>query len=438
MNKEMKEILSSAYREFLKIPYAILEIFKDFYGEERVDLYGTITEEEFILYLDNTPMADIIRNFTGLEAAPLNYSEYYRKYPNPEILSSFANDKVTTITSNMEYIKYLPYILPFVTPSQSDNFGILVHFPKVRVENEYGKGVDVEDYWILTPINIEGVGSGWFFMQRSTYELSHMQSDYMHSHVNGIDFEDIQSFRSVCTGTGPINRTMSSLAVSFDESLWQLYCLELERFIKTESISGGPYRRLENIGKTSEDLKISKFTFSRNSTPSRGYFNHKLFAEFTQYLCKSNVLKFKFVNGCYGLAHSFIDTVLIISNSFIEWYNAKYAKDPSLESSRILMREGVISNALISDNAIYFKSDNDRPIEYYTELEGEELFTFKGKPVRLVIKNIDNSIKNTSTILALQHIEFIVRLILTLLNCDYGNSKKTNSGIDKGKTRYRL
>lgn len=255
------------------------------------------------------------------------------------------------------------------------------------------------------------------------------------SHVSGIDMGDF-NFRKVCTGDGPINRTMSSLAVSFDESLWQLYCLELERFVKTESISGGPYRRLENIGRTSASSE-NGLMFKRFKLPT-AILSNDLLTEFLQYLFKSNILKFKFVNGCYGLAHSFIETVILISNCFIEWYNDKYRKDATLLPFDALKEANVLKQVVISENNMYYVSNNFKPVEYYENYNGQELFKFKGNPVCLNITDLADASRNDSTILSLEYIEPCVRTILTLLNCDYGNSKKTNSGIDKGKTRFEI
>lgn len=182
MNEEIKELLLLAYRELLEIPYKVLEIFSDFYGEERVDFYSVITENEFLHYLSHASMLDIMKGFNYNYGIPaFKNTSYYVRHPNPQIYSDFIDDAHKPIAENAEYVKkYIPYLLPFINPTLQDDFGIIVHFPKVKVENEYGRSVDVEDYWVVSYITKEGQSKGWFKMNRSTYSLIHLQSDYMH------------------------------------------------------------------------------------------------------------------------------------------------------------------------------------------------------------------------------------------------------------------
>lgn len=252
------------------------------------------------------------------------------------------------------------------------------------------------------------------------------------SHVSGIDFEF--KFRSVCTGSGPINNTMSSLTVGFDEPIWQLFCLELERYMGTESLSGGPYRRMESIGANGNN--------SRNNFPieqlniSKEYFTKELSSKFLDYLFTNNILKFNYRNGSYGLAYTFTDTVLTISNAFIDWYNDEYRKAPNMPSVYELQSDGILKQVIIANGAI-FDPDSNASGDY-SRYVGTKVLTFKGKDVNLVINGLATGARNTSTILGINVVREYVCAILKLLNYEYGNSKKTKSGIDKKKTRFTL
>lgn len=430
MNEELKQKIEALYRELLELPRAVTDIFNDFYGEERVDLQP-ISLGDFIDLLETNNMYKII----GGDPSNLGNTQYYRGHPNAELLNTFRRtaSRLSLVTSEDIFDRHVSYMKEFIGNRWFIDIPIIVHFPHVTIRNEYDRTVEVDNLWANVPVTWEGKGKGWFKMNRSEYDVVHMQSDYMHSHVGGIDFDF--KFRSVCTGSGPINNTMSSLTVGFDEPIWQLFCLELERYMGTESLSGGPYRRMENIGANGSNMR-DNFSMEQFSYVSNNRFSMETSNEFLDYLFASNVLKFNYRNGSYGLAHTFADTVLTISNAFIDWYNAKYRTTCNIPAIEDLRGDGIIKKAIIANGAIY--DPNSNASRDYSQYVGRKVLTFKGHDVNLVINGLANSARNVSTILNLDIIREYVWVILELLNCEYGNSKKAKSGIDKKKTRFTL
>jgi hypothetical protein len=430
MNEELKQKVETLYRELLELPMAVTEIFNDFYGEERVDLQP-MSLEEFIYELGRTEMQDIVGGGSGTFAE----SSYMRSHRDEHLIVSYSNRMYShVLTERIDiFDRYAPYMKEFIGNKWFIDIPIIVHFPHVTIRNEYDRTVEVDNLWAKVPVTWEGKGRGWFKMNRSEYDVVHMQSDYMHSHVSGIDFDF--KFRSVCTGSGPINNTMSSLTVGFDEPIWQLFCLELERYIGTESLTGGPYRRMENIGANGSNMR-DNFSMEQTSYASSNYFLMETSNEFLDYLLASNVLKFNYRNGSYGLAHTFTDTVLTISNAFINWYNAKYRATSNTPDADTLREGGIIKEAIIANGAIY--DPNSNASRDYSQFVGRKVLTFKGQDVNLVINGLSNGVRNVSTILNVEIIREYVWAILELLNCEYGNSKKAKSGIDKKKTRFAL
>lgn len=430
MNEELKQKIEALYRELLELPRAVTEIFNDFYGEERVDLQP-ISLEEFIYELGRTEMQDIVGGGSSTFAG----SSYMRSHRDEHLIVSYSNRMYShVLTEHIDiFDRYAPYMKEFIGNKWFTDIPIIVHFPHVTIRNEYDRTVEVDNLWAKVPVTWEGKGRGWFKMNRSEYDVVHMQSDYMHSHVNGIDFDF--KFRSVCTGSGPINNTMSSLTVGFDEPIWQLFCLELERYMGTESLSGGPYRRMENIGANGSN-KRDNFPIEQNNYISNEYFTKELSSKFLDYLFTNNILKFNYRKGSYGLAHTFTDTVLTISNAFIDWYNDEYRKAPNMPALYDLQGDGVLKQAIIANGAIF--DPNSNASRDYSQYVGRKVLTFKGHDVNLVINGLANGARNVSTILNLDIIREYVWAILELLNCEYGNSKKAKSGIDKKKTRFTL
>lgn len=430
MNEELKQKVETLYRELLELPRAVTEIFNDFYGEERVDLQP-ISLEDFISVLNEYSMYDLV----GGSASTFATSSYMRSNHNEDIISDFRNTmhRYPVTESVAIFDRFVPYMKEFIGNRWFVDIPIIIHFPHVTIRNEYDRTIEVDNLWAKVPVTWEGKGKGWFKMNRSEYDVVHMQSDYMHSHVSGIDFDF--KFRSVCTGSGPINNTMSSLTVGFDEPIWQLFCLELERYMGTESLTGGPYRRMENIGANGSNMR-DNFSMEQISYVSNNQFSMETSNEFLDYLLASNVLKFNYRNGSYGLAHTFADTVLTISNAFIDWYNAKYRTTCNIPAIEDLRGDGIIKEAIIANGAIY--DPNSNASRDYSQYVGRKVLTFKGHDVNLVINGLANGARNVSTILNLDIIREYVWAILELLNCEYGNSKKAKSGIDKKKTRFTL
>lgn len=429
MNEELKQKIEALYRELLELPRAVTDIFNDFYGEERVDLQP-ISLEDFINLLETNNLYEIVGNTSNFAN-----TQYYRGHADSNLLNNFrvAAGSMSLVTNESIFDRYVNYIKEFIGNRWFIDIPIIVHFPHVTIRNEYDRTVEVDNLWAKVPVTWEGKGKGWFKMNRSEYDVVHMQSDYMHSHVSGIDFDF--KFKSVCTGSGPINNTMSSLTVGFDEPIWQLFCLELERYMGTESLSGGPYRRMENIGANSSNMR-DNFSMEQISYVSNNHFSMETSNEFLDYLLASNVLKFNYRNGSYGLAHTFADTVLTISNAFIDWYNAKYRTTYNIPAIEDLRGDGIIKEAIIANGAIY--DPNSNASRDYSQYVGRKVLTFKGHDVNLVINGLANGARNVSTILNLDIIREYVWAILELLNCEYGNSKKAKSGIDKKKTRFTL
>lgn len=430
MNEELKQKIEALYRELLELPRAVTDIFNDFYGEERVDLQP-ISLEKFIYELGRTEMQDIVGGGSSTFAG----SSYMRSHRNEPLIVNYSNRMYShVLTESIEvFDRYAPYMKEFIGNKWFIEIPIIIHFPHVTIRNEYDRTVEVDNLWAKVPVTWEGKGRGWFRMNRSEYDVVHMQSDYMHSHVSGIDFDF--KFRSVCTGSGPINNTMSSLTVGFDEPIWQLFCLELERYMGTESLSGGPYRRMENIGANGSN-KRDNFPIEQDNYISNGYFTKELSSKFLDYLFTNNILKFNYRKGSYGLAHTFTDTVLTISNAFIDWYNDEYRKAPNMPDLYDLQGDGVLKQAIIANGAIFDPNSNAN--RDYSQYVGRKVLTFKGHDVNLVINGLANGARNVSTILNLDIIREYVWAILELLNCEYGNSKKAKSGIDKKKTRFTL
>lgn len=367
--------LEDIYNQIMYYPNKIYEIFCDFFGEEHVDLQNVYNKEIFY---------DILKSsYTDVEQLRLNKEACIRGYRNTVVR---------------------PYIL--------------VWFPKLKITNEYDESVEVEDLWAKINITYTGKMHYHFQLNRSTYQKSHILSDYQHSHVCGIDFS--LNFSDCCLGTGPIKNTCSSLQLDYDESLWQLFCFELSKYVQTESIAGVPYRRMSSISNSTYSTKINNFFIYRNnyglpaSEPIK-----EMFLDFTKDFLKRKLLKFNYFNDSYGLGMSFLEYIFVISNYFIEWYNEKARHNSMSMTPTELYTTSTLVKSKILNNSIYLhKNYNSSKISSIYSKLGTTMFHFKGRDVVLNIID-DSDTEDYTTILNIEIATAILNSILKTLNINY-------------------
>lgn len=379
-------VLETTYRNALEKPLRILEIFNDFFGEDKVDMQG---------------------------------------YPTlSEVESGLPDNASTAVVSR------------FISTWQSDhntNFFILVHFPHVRITNEYDRHVDINHLYAKVAFDIRGTMCGRFQLNRSDYTLLHLSNDYMHSHVSSIPLWNLSEFQTPCTGSGPINNTIASLSRDFDENLWQLFCLELERYVHVESIAGTPYHRLEGL--TPRGVRLRPIADGFNyllKFPSNNRTYVTMFAEFTKHLIDSGCLKFHYTEGQYKLAMSVTTAYITISNCFIKWYNREFAKGNRTEHTCDLIGNGVLQTCKYSNGQLMVSVGRRTNTDYYSHI-GAVMFHFKGNPVRFTISDIapTTESENDVIILTTPYIEYILTKIINVINFHYGNQRNQENSSRK-------
>ena len=430
MNGDIEVQLHSIYDELMEKPNRIREIFEDFYDADRVDMQGFLTYEEFKEKLNSVPLGEYFipdcPEVTGLDK--VNKSMVDTLWGEGAHTETLFSDSAITMV-------FLPLIKSSVGNKWFNRIFVLVHFPQVRITNEYDRFIDITHLWAKVGFNWEGKGKGYFGLNRSEYPVTQFRSNYMHSHVRCIPTEDFTCFASPCTGRGPINSTMSTLSIDFDDAIWQLFCLELDRYVRVESIAGVPYHRLEQIG--AEQLGAGTNHFSMKTLfgdyPVTDFWNDKS-ERFIKHLLESKVLSFNYQNNQYGLAMSWIEFIVAISNSFIEWYNKEYNEGTVAENYDRLINEGIIKEAVIQNGKVYY-TQNRRNISStdVSRYIGKKICTFKGRDITLNITGIISSegTDNKAVVLNLQYAELILGGILRFLNYNYGRESNTGEGSEE-------
>lgn len=311
------------------------------------------------------------------------------------------------------------------------NIFILVYFPEVTVTNENDRSTVINDLYVKICINEKGRLKNKFLFNRATYSTQEWGNNYMHSHAYSIYKSNPDIFSEVCTGSGPINATMSTLRTSSKKDIWELFCLELDRFTQVESLSGGPYHRLENLGNNTKTINLGTYTINIEPTIQECFNSFNLNSSinlnyFLNYLFKSNVIKFAFKYNSYCLGMSEKDFIIKVSNCFIEWYNKN--EFYNIHNTDYLISHNILLQCKINDKGKLVGKDSRTAINSRHPIS-RKVCTFKGKDVLLNIYVSKNN-ENFILILNTEFLSILLLRILQLINFGYGKGQS--------KSQYNL
>ena len=350
---------------FMKNILRIYDVFKDFFGEEKVDL--RIVEP---------PMDD------------------FGKLLSEESIK----EGVTEITRYWDTMIH-PYIL--------------VYFPRVKVTNEHGNFVYITELYVKVTLAAPGL-LGSIGMNRAEYTIDQFYSDYMHSHICGIPTGNFERFETPCLGAGPIQGTSYMLRskVCTNEE-WMLFCYELSKFVTVESLSGGPYRKLERITSSSERIDYIGYRRAQNLP--------KLIINFAKHLILSRKLKFAYRNGSYVLGMTSAECMILVSNEFINWCNKLSGVE---EEQKRYVRRYHMELGVVSKGHIYNTLRSPSSLEDVSEHIGKPVCTFKGMEIKLRITGGISVASAQSLFLSKNVISEILSVILEVINLKYGKNKQ--------------
>ena len=377
----MAETLQQTYNNMVARPLQVLEIFNDFFGEDKVDMQGLPSFEQA--------------------------EEHLRAEDNH------------WLTRN------------------ADNIFILVHFPRVKVTNEYDKFTYVNHLYAKVDIDIEGKLKTKFTLNRSEYTVQHFINNYMHSHICSIPTDNFEAFQIPCTGRGPINNTICSLLHDFDEDLWRLFCLELDKFVQVESIAGTPYHRLEELSDLRRGLELisGAIRYQNNLNPyhlgryRQPVLSLPVIAAFTKHLIDSNILRFTYAGEKYQLAMSCSEYYIAVSNLFINWYNREFAAGRVTASYSQLVDARILLDCKFMNGQIYKVLNYYNGNAHYSQYVGRRVCTFKGHPVTITFSDAGNTAEEDNNIVVLNNniLNYIATKLLNVINFRYGNSDETHN-----------
>lgn len=326
---------------------------------------------------------------------------------------------------------------------------LIIHYPEVTITNELGMSITVKDLWAKTRIINQGKIFNYFELTRSTFTRNEAIDGYVHSHVRTRDASDLGQFSASCLGSGPIKETIHNLhTATYNEENWMLYFVELDKYIKTESLAGGPHRRMANIyGQKTQKL----FFNSRHNTDavtytqsfirlneSRDAYNlitKEHFYDFFKYFLRNSYLPVCFTNNKYKLALSMDEFAIIVTDLFIKWAKEVIEKtglNPVTNPQCFILKVHYKNNIL-------YRETNEAGRNRETSLEevnGRLLFHFKNNPIYLNILEEDETNSNNIE-LKIVNPSIVKHLWANITNIiNYGKAK--SNSLDSCSQGFRL
>ena len=426
--KLIEEKIEELYNSLMDRPLRVLSIFNDFFGEDKVDMQGYWSLDKFKSWLKIESLATYIPD-GNIVSMNMNDWSMYKTWAITDLPRGQVEEVVSVLTDNR--------VKERIGNAKFNDIFILVHFPHVRVTNEHDKFVDINHLWAKVKVVCNGTLNGGFALNRSEYTMLHISSNYLHSHISNIPTNDFTQFQNPCTGSGPINGTISALNRDYDEDMWNMFCLELSKYVTVESVAGVPYNYLEKLGTNDMEVGVDRFITYLSPDYYGSVITPDKFKEFVRYFINSKKLKFNYVNGSYSIGMSFIEFIVLISNEFIEWYNDQFNKKVLTADFAKLKREGILKECIIDNGKIYYDEVRNN-VNNYAQYIGKKVCMFKGREITVNITDIDEvRNENKSIILSIRTALYILTTILKVLNYRYGRSKAVHKSNQLGtEVRY--
>lgn len=171
MNELIESKIEELYSLLMNKPNQVLAIFNDFFGEDKVDMQGFMSVDELKSWLSVTPISSYISRGSLDDMSMEDYDTYSSQSLTDlrgEVLDLVLNQLCSgEIADNIGVTKF------------SSGF-ILVHFPHVRITNEYNRFVDINHLYAKVRVLHNGSMNGYFSLNRAEYTYLHISSGYMH------------------------------------------------------------------------------------------------------------------------------------------------------------------------------------------------------------------------------------------------------------------
>ena len=396
----------------------VIGLLRDYFTEELTDVTYINSDNELLNLLISTPLINIA--YSIVKDTDYRYETIMHLVGSRNTISDEVNKVLEDVLNAST--AFIDNLILRNNPAY-----LYIRFPKVTVTNEDDKSVDIDELYVLVPINGNGTLKRNFSMVRSSYPIIQWLSGYSHSHLPSISIDRTPHFARPCLGDGPIGPTQDNLKDEYNIDMWGLFAFELEKYVTQESLLGGPYIKLESIGRSSEATEIKLYY-----RDALGFSCDNIdFNDFLKSYCSHTNLNVSYKEGQYSLGITDVNFVISLSDYFIKWYNNKVAEGVYYTTLINLIDNNILNKVIIDGNKVYSDAII-QDIDNIQSLEGTHLtmssdsikdFIFKGKPVKLHIDgNLNIKSKNYTLLLNTNICSYMLTKILEVINNKYGTS----------------
>ena len=418
--EQLVDRIITEYYADAPIPERALQIYEEakrYFGEPFVDFHDG---------LHNYPeeiRQEVIRPIIKSVSVRVSYNWYY--------YDSVVNESQSTINA---FINEAYKILDSCVWAR---WAVVLHFPKRIIKNEKDEQMPIYDLFVRLCIKKDGTcNPRKFYYFRSKYTLKQFLSGYRHSHTPSINRDNpIIDWEEVCTGSGPINNTCSTLAAAteFDESLWGLFFWELDKIIDIESETGGPYLHMSSVGQNGEIRDTCAFLTGNQRLHIPFWIK-----SFLKSYLHTERFKVVYQNKGYCLGTSFLEWLIDISDYYKQWVNAVSERD-LLEPTNY---PDLLSTYYIKDNALVTPPTTTGPyvrVARRLNQENKTAIIFKGQPFTFYV-DVDNdeAAISTAELLDYNFAAALLYLLLQTLNYRYEQTTTENTEQDAASQWRKL
>ena len=369
----------------------------------------TITKEQYRKYgeqakicrqyiIDKYPklceIVDTFNRFFSTEHVDIISNWFYDESLLLKLLEDYEDSR------NLDLVDYLNQMFSgYSEECIFNDLAIYVWWPSVTVTNERGQSVEVMDLYAKIGLTPSGRLRHNFQLSRATYQYEQYSSNYMHSHISGIN-SDPSIFMNPCLGTGPLIRTQQTLSDSSDADLWDLFCVELDRYVHVESIAGRPYRYLSSIGTGVLSPVVytgNRFADYRCICSDPAIAN--LLSTFFKYVLVQKKLKFGFTEGMFTCACDNTDWIIKLSRLFIKFFAMMSSTERTSIELSALLNQNILLDVKFNDGKFYYRSSARSGTTHYSSFIGKHVLWFKGRDVETHVNEPLSQVENTYYIL---------------------------------------
>lgn len=394
----MQYTINQLYNHLYHNINTVYDTFKGFFGEDYVDLQLQDVEKNIKIRIE------VFLEELGIKNKNTEAKE--------NDLYEISDEDLSSIEQRFDFLKAFIY----------------VWFPRVTVTNEYNRSVDIQDLYAQIVIKQDGripLENYGFKLNRATYPIDQFLCNYMHSHIEYIPKSNFTQFMSPCLGRGPIQKTIGSLKMEYDEVMWLLFCQELSMYVTVESIAGGPWKRMEIIGRRDTMTDYSGYKLYNNYiTRFSPQLSTQDIKNFTVYYLNHGHLSISYRNGKYICGMPYHEYIIDISNSFINYFNNYLATDE--DKLYNFYSIGILHKAILVNNVFYRAEGSNRNANV-DQYRNKKVLKFKGKDILTTINDVSDNNSFTVTIISNDIAMYILNGILRTINFRFEDGKDNNT-----------